>query len=280
MSIRTKMLATVVAASLAASGISWAYTLELASPGDNVYMKGMLTNGKSTAPVFNVPPFSMVAKIAPVPDYYGQQHPVFHYRYVPTGDENTISMNWSMNNPDGSASYVAASPWPITARRREYNCYATWSGLTSTYHLVHIAKGRQADEIAAQWIGSPYHLGGKGPSYCPGSPTHGAPDYCFDCSGLIWWCYSRLGVTDTGFNKNAQWFHDNRTSTPTDPIKGEYITFGTNCTINHVAMQSDTGTGTGTIEATGTQVQRSSYNANNVDHYGSLFYPEEKPSGD
>lgn len=71
-------------------------------------------------------------------------------------------------------------------------------------------------------------------------------------------------------------------STPDDPIKGEYITFnnGTPCVINHIAMQRTVGATYGTVEAKGTQVQQSSYNPPTPDHFGSLFYDSERPSGD
>lgn len=272
----------VVMLLMAVSNAAGAFTLELTAPANNSYLKGQLA-GTKTEPVFNVPAVNMMVKITPIPESYGQQHPVFHYKYVPTGDEKTISMDWSQNQGN-TAIYVASGPWEITTRRREYDCYATWSGYTSNTNRTHIAKGRQAEEIAEQWLGSPYHYGGKGPAYCPGNPTHGAPDYCFDCSGLVWWCYDKTGIFSPppDYNKNAQWFHDNRMSTPDDPIKGEYITFNnsTPCVINHIAMQRTVGATYGTVEAKGIQVQQSSYNPPTSDHFGSLFYDSERPSGD
>jgi|YNPNPStandDraft_1061719.scaffolds.fasta_scaffold28651_2 hypothetical protein len=262
------------------------YQLELTTLGDGLYITGQLIGGKTANPMFNV---NVVASIRPIPLYYNWQTPVFCYTAISEGQDEskTIPMHWKQNL-DGAALYEANGPWEVTRRRGAYRCYVTWGGFSSGEVTVYIAKGRQAELIAEEWLGSPYHFGGKGPAYCPGNPTHGAPNYCFDCSGLVWWCYEKVNAFPAGgptpsFNRNAQWFHDNRRFTPSDPVKGEYITFGSDCWhINHIAMQRQIGSGTGTIEATPPSVQYGSYNPNSprTDHYGSLFYLEERPPGD
>lgn len=287
MKVRTSA-GIVVMLLIAVSNAAGGFTLELTAPANNSYLKGQLA-GTKTEPVFNVPAVNMMVKITPIPESYGQQHPVFHYKYVPTGDEKTISMDWSQNQGN-TAIYVASGPWEITKRRREYDCYATWSGYTSNTNRTHIAKGRQAEEIAEQWVGAPYHYGGKGPAYCPGNPTHGAPDYCFDCSGLVWWCYEKTNMFQPSgptpsYDRNAQWFHDHPYRTPenNDPVKGDYITFGDCDDIDHVAMQRTTGQTYGMIEAKPPQVtDLTSYNPNDgwTDCYGSMLSEEEIPAGD
>lgn len=283
-------ISIVMLGSVMASSTVWAYTVELLAPGNGSYLTGQLIYGKTATPVFNIPVVNMMARIYPAPALYVNHNtnpPVFHFKFVPTGDEKTIAMHW-LQNMGGAAIYIADVPWDITHRRRQYDCYVTWNGLTSNRNRVHIAKGRQAELIAEQWLGSPYHWGGKGPARCPGNPTHGAPNYCFDCSGLVWWCYEKTNIFLAGgpsppYNRNAQWFHDNRLSTPSDPIKGEYITFGDSCQqIDHIAMQREVGFGCGTIEATPPCVLYGRYNPSSprTDHYGSLFYPEERPPGD
>ena len=135
----------------------------------------MLSDGKTDHPTFHLQPIGMVATITPIPQSPGDQHPVFHYKYVSTGDEKTISMSWSQNEGD-SAIYVADDPWDITTRRRQYDCWATWSTYTSNTNRVHIAKGRQAKAIATQWIDSAPIIGeAKGRRTVPAIPHTALP---------------------------------------------------------------------------------------------------------
>lgn len=284
---KTSLLAGIVGLGvMVAPSQAQTFLVELVVPGNGSYLTGQLIQGKTNKPVFNV---NVVASIRPIPFYYAFQKPTFYFAAASEGqtDSGSIAMHWTQNL-NGAALYESDAPWEVTLRRRTYKCYVLWNGLKSGENRTFMAKGRQAVRIAEEWLGSPYHWGGKGPAYCPGNPTHGAPNYCFDCSGLVWWCYEKTNVFQPGgpspsFNRNAQWFHDHRLSTPSDPIKGEYITFGSDCWhIDHIALQRQVGSGTGTIEATPPQVIYGSYNPNSprTDHYGSLFYPDERPPGD
>lgn len=45
--------------------------------------------------------------------------------------------------------------------------------------------------IAQQFLGKPYHWAAHGPGTCP----TGVHPTCFDCSGLTWYSYNKIGVT-------------------------------------------------------------------------------------
>jgi cell wall-associated NlpC family hydrolase len=88
-------------------------------------------------------------------------------------------------------------------------------------------------DVALSFIGVPYHWAGSGPGMCP----DGTHDICFDCSGLTWYSFKRIGI-DIPRSSSLQWnsgLGQRIPASQTDLLRaGDLVFFGYGGDPNHV----------------------------------------------
>jgi cell wall-associated NlpC family hydrolase len=151
-----------------------------------------------------------------------QRHPERGYTDYSIGETGISVSSDSLNNliSSGMASLKSASTEIIDAAKTSalaslFETQGTGTYIDSNGSLItsgiDISEGKKIVEKAMSYIGIPYHWAGTGPGACSGITTHGLPadgykhSCCFDCSGLVVYCYKTAAGITLNRNSSDQW---------------------------------------------------------------------------